>query len=151
MTTYRSTRTIEAVQYTGQPIPGITCDGSHDNEAIRNKARFAAGCDASRAHLPHVHANVTGGMIVLMATDWIYAVPGGPFAVLHDQDFRAAFEVPAAPAVEPEPESEPAPVPAPVEEPKGGIPVGEPPAKAPRRDGSLVTETPNTPLRTFED
>ena len=69
MKTYRSLNTIEAVQYQGAPIPGRPCDG-HANE----KARMDAGCDSSRVHLPHVHGNVTGGLIALKPSDWIFPV-----------------------------------------------------------------------------
>ena len=90
MKTYRSLNTIEAVQYQGAPIPGITCDG-HTNE----QSRMNAGCDSSRVHLPHVHGNAIGGMIVLKVGDWIFPVQGGPWGVASDGKFRGSWEVPA--------------------------------------------------------
>ena len=90
MTKYRSLNTIEAVQYTGAPIPGVTCDG-HTNE----QARMNAGCDSSRIHLPHVHGNTIGGMIVLAPGNWIFPVADGPWGVASDAKFRGSWEVPA--------------------------------------------------------
>lgn len=99
MNTYRSLSVIKAVQYTGSPIPDVTCGGS-DHEH-REK-----GCDSSRRYHLHVHTAAVGGMTVLKPGDWIYPVSGGPFAVAADDKFRQGFEVPApmtAPMTEPEP------------------------------------------------
>ena len=97
MNTYRSLNTIQAVQYTGDPLPGITCEGGNESldPIARHAAVMAAGCDSSRKHLPHVHANVTGGMVVLQPGDWIFPVQGGPWGVASDAKFRSYWEVPA--------------------------------------------------------
>lgn len=105
MTSYRSLTTIQAVQYAGEPLPGITCEGS-DQEMKDN------GCDSSRRQLRHVHANVTGGMVVLKPGDFIFPMPGGPWGVSSDERFQASWEVPApapAPAVVPTAVLEPLP------------------------------------------
>lgn len=88
MNTYRSHSTIDAVQYTGVAIEGITCGGSD--------AEFAArGCDPSRRKHTHVHTAATGGITVLQPGDWIYPIPGGPWGVAGDQKFRGHWEVPS--------------------------------------------------------
>lgn len=89
MTTYRSTQTIQAVQFTGTAIPEITCGGS-PAEVQSN------GCDSSRKQHIHVHTQAIGGMTVLQPGDWIFAVPGGPWGTASDAKFRAHWEVPAA-------------------------------------------------------
>ncbi len=94
MTTYRSKATIEAVQYTGAHLPGIMCDGGSGDETTSRNARMANGCDGTRAHLPHVHANVTGGMQVLAPGWWIFPVEGGPWGACTDEKFRSSWEVP---------------------------------------------------------
>ena len=88
MNTYRSTQTIEAQQFTGEPIPDVTCGGSPDEVQ-------AHGCDSSRKHLPHVHTQAIGGMTVLKPGDWIFPVHGGPWGVATDARFRSSWEVPA--------------------------------------------------------
>ena len=106
MNTYRSLETIKAVQFTGDPIPDVTCHGTPEQVQ-------ANGCDSSRKLHPHVHTQATGGMTILKPGDWIYPVPGGPFAVASDAKFRAHWEVPApeaAPAAPTFPESVPGPV-----------------------------------------
>lgn len=94
MTTYRSKETIYAVQFTGTYIPGVTCDGSSTDKDTRDAARYAAGCDSSRAHHLHVHTQETGGMHVLKPGDWVFPVIGGPLGVASDEKFRAHWEVP---------------------------------------------------------
>lgn len=84
MTTYRSLATLDAIQYHGEPIPGVTCDGNRDKY----------GCDSSRAHLTHVHTRAIGGITVLKDGDWIMRSDGGPFAVAEDAEFRKCYEVP---------------------------------------------------------
>ncbi len=86
MNSYRSLSTIDAIQYTGAPIDGVTCSGS--NEDYREK-----GCDNSRRHLPHVHTLTVGGITVLQPGDWIFRVVGGPFGVASDAKFRASWQV----------------------------------------------------------
>ena len=88
MNRYRSLETIQAVQYLGEPIPGVTCHGSEDE--VR-----ANGCDSSRKIHPHVHTQAIGGMTVLKTGDWIFPLPGGPFGVASDTRFRGSWEVPA--------------------------------------------------------
>lgn len=87
MKLYRSLEHIKAVQYTGDPIPDVTCSGSA--EEVQKH-----GCDPSRKHLLHVHTQAIGGMTVLSPGDWIYPVQGGPFAVAKDARFRGHWEVP---------------------------------------------------------
>lgn len=87
MNTYRSLNTIQAVQFTGDPIHGVTCGGSESEV-------FANGCDSSRKQHIHVHANVTGGMVVLQPGDWIFPVSGGPWGVASNAKFCGAWEVP---------------------------------------------------------
>lgn len=87
MTRYRLLETVAAVQYTGDAIPDITCDGT-EPEYARN------GCDASRRHVRHAHTQAIGGMTVLQAGDWILPVSGGPFRVVPDAEFRSVVEVP---------------------------------------------------------
>jgi hypothetical protein len=93
MQTFRSLATIEATQYTGIPIPDITCHGEEEKF-------MANGCDASRRYVPHVHSRAVGGMTALKAGDWIIAEAGGPFKVIPDPLFRAQYEV-AAPVTAP--------------------------------------------------
>jgi hypothetical protein len=107
MKTYRSKQTIQAVQYLGDPIPGITC---HGTEAERMKS----GCDSSRCHLPHIHTKAVGGMTVLRVGDWIFEEDDGPFAMKHDAGFRAFWEVPEDAS---EPVVAPIPTPAATEKP----------------------------------
>lgn len=95
MNRYRSLSTVDAVQYQGAPIPGVTCPGSGDPEA-----RHKYGCDPNRGQLAHVHANVTGGIAVLKEGDWIFAAAGGPWAVWPDEKFRGYYEVPEVGAAE---------------------------------------------------
>lgn len=97
MNTYRSKLTIEAVQYTGGDLFGITCEASSTDPMLVQRAREANGCDSSRFQMPHVHANVVGGMVVLKRGDWIFPVPGGPWGVASDDRFRASWEVPDLP------------------------------------------------------
>ena len=87
MKTYRSLETIQAVQFQGDPIPGVTCHGSAEEVQ-------ANGCDASRKNHPHVHTMDTGGMKVLQKGDWVFPVRGGPFGVASDEKFRSHWEVP---------------------------------------------------------
>lgn len=87
MKTYRSTHTIDALQFNGDPIPGVTCTGV-DDDYQKN------GCDGTRKHLPHVHTKAIGGLTVLKPGDWIMYEPGGPFDVASDQKFQAHWEVP---------------------------------------------------------
>ncbi len=94
MQTYRSKQTLEAVQFTGTAIPGVTCDGSSLDKDTREAAKFANGCDSSRAHLLHVHTKDTGGMKVLKPSDWIFPVEAGPFGVADDAKFQSHWEVP---------------------------------------------------------
>jgi len=108
MQRYRSKETFEAVQYLGQPIPGITCEGTD--------AQYeASGCDSGRRKIPHVHGKYPGGMRCLKVGDWIMPEPGGPWNVVPDDKFRANVEVPenkpvVAPSVAEElPPTEPAP------------------------------------------
>lgn len=101
MNTYRSLQTIQAVQFTGEHIPDVTCLGSSTDPEIRDKARAANGCDATRAGLPHVHTKAVGGITVLAPGWWIFAVPGGPWAAQPDATFRAGWEVPDPNAVTP--------------------------------------------------
>lgn len=89
MITYRSKDTIQAVQFTGDAIPDITCGGSPAEVQ-------ANGCDSSRKQHLHVHTQAIGGMTVLQPSDWIFAVPGGPWGTASDGKFRAHWEVPAA-------------------------------------------------------
>jgi hypothetical protein len=88
MNSYRSLQTIQAEQYLGDPIPGVTCHGSPAEVQ-------ANGCDSSRKNIPHVHTKETGGMHVLKVGNWIFPVAGGPFAVADDVRFRSNWEVPA--------------------------------------------------------
>lgn len=83
MQAYRSLATIKAVQYQGDPILNITCDGNRDKY----------GCDSNRAHLPHVHTRAVGGITVLKPGDWIMPSEGGPYAVAEDGNFRACYQV----------------------------------------------------------
>lgn len=94
MTTYRSKDTIQAVQFTGDAIPDITCGGSPAEVQ-------ANGCDSSRKQHRHVHTQAIGGMTVLQPGDWIFAVPGGPWGTASDGKFRAHWEVPAVPITPP--------------------------------------------------
>jgi len=129
MQAYRQKATSFAVQYTGEPIEGVTCGGSSTDETVRQAARQLNGCDPSRAHLPHVHTAQVGGLGIVTPGCWIMPVRGGPFCVVEDAQFRAHFEVPllvepdAAPAalsghppVVVDPTEDPAP-PAPADEP----------------------------------
>jgi hypothetical protein len=99
MQAYRQKATSFAVQYTGEPIEGVTCGGSSTDETVRQAARQLNGCDPSRAHLPHVHTAQVGGLGIVTPGCWIMPVRGGPFCVVEDAQFRAHFEVPA-PVVE---------------------------------------------------
>lgn len=94
MTTYRSKETIQAVQFQGSPLPGVTCDGSSLDKDTREAAKYAAGCDPSRAHHLHVHTQDTGGMKVLKPGDWIFPLIGGPWGTASDEKFRGHWEVP---------------------------------------------------------
>ncbi len=151
MTTYRSKQTISAVQFQGAEIPGVTCHGGGDEPIARAKVRMDNGCDSSRAHLPHVHANVTGGMQILSPGWWIFPVDGGPWGACTDEKFRASWEVPdgaaEAPAIE-EPaaiDAAPsAPDPAAFSEPVPTIPV--PVAVVP--EAPVTPVTPVTPVKT---
>lgn len=103
MQRYRSLESKEAVQYLGEPIPDVTCEGTGDQKMVN-------GCDPSRAHLPHVHTAATGGLTCLKPGDWIMPIVGGPFVAVSDGLFRSYFEVPPpspglflVPAPEPEP------------------------------------------------
>lgn len=87
MTSYRSLETIKAVQYQGEPIPDVTCQGSNE-EFLSN------GCDSSRRNVPHVHTMAVGGMTCLQKGDWIFPLHGGPFGVASDAKFRSHWEVP---------------------------------------------------------
>lgn len=91
-TRYRSLETIEAVQYTGDTIPGVTCSGS-DAEVQEH------GCDSSRKRHTHVHTTATGGMTVLKESDWVFPMPGGPFGTASDAKFRSHWEVPVIDSV----------------------------------------------------
>lgn len=86
--TYRSLQTIDALQYTGDPIPEVTCSGV-DDDYQKN------GCDGTRKHLPHVHTRALGGLTVLKPGDWIMPEQGGPFDVASDEKFQANWEVKA--------------------------------------------------------
>lgn len=88
---FRSLATQEAVQYLGEPIPGVTCDGDVGKH----------GCDSSRATLPHVHTAATGGMTCLKYGDFISPQAGGPFVAIPDTVFRAYFEVKTTTPVDP--------------------------------------------------
>lgn len=99
MTRYRSKETISAVQFTGTHIPDVTCAGSSTDKDTRDAARYAAGCDSSRAHHLHVHTQAIGGMTVLKPSDWIFPVSGGPWGTASDEKFRGHWEVPEAEAV----------------------------------------------------
>lgn len=94
MTKYRSLETLEAVQYLGVPIPGVTCDGDSEDAVIRAKARETHGCDSSRGNHPHVHTQAVGGMSVLVPGMWIFPIRGGPWGVAADARFRGSWEVP---------------------------------------------------------
>lgn len=95
MQKYRKLETVEAVQYQGEPIEGVTCEGTETQRAV-------GGCDNTRAHFPHAHTRAIGGLNVLKAGDWILPQPGGPFMVLSDEKFRGYCEVPVvAPVVAP--------------------------------------------------
>lgn len=87
MTRYRKLESMEAVQYTGETIPGVTCEGTEEQ-------RRANGCDNTRAHMPHIHSRSMGGLDVVKPGDWIMPVPGGPFCRVTDGMFRQHFEVP---------------------------------------------------------
>lgn len=102
---YRSLEVIKAVQYQGEVIPDVTCEGSE-------KQRLFNGCDNTRAHLPHVHTQAVGGLTVLKTGDWIFPLNGGPFGVAPDMKFRSHWEVRPEPVeFEPEPAAlPPAPV-----------------------------------------
>lgn len=146
MNHYRSLQTIEAIQYTGTPIPGVTCEPQADAKAEAER-RKNNGCDTARAHLPHVHANVSGGLVVLKEGDWITPVYGGPFAVLADDYFRANWEVPIT-IMEPTPIAE---VPPPEKTPESGKAIT---ADKPVQQGKEepkpepVAEIPSEPGRT---
>lgn len=87
MQRYRSKETYEAVQYKGQPIPGVTCEG--------NDAQYAQnGCDGNRRWVPHIHTKAIGGIRCLTVGDWIMPDPGGPWLAVPDAKFRANVEVP---------------------------------------------------------
>lgn len=86
MNTYRSIETIQAIQYTGEPVAGVTCAGTPAEVQL-------SGCDASRKHLPHVHTQSIGGMTILKAGDWVFPVAGGPFGTASDGKFRSHWEV----------------------------------------------------------
>jgi hypothetical protein len=87
MKTYRSKQTIEAVQFLGAPIEGVTCQGTPAERQVH-------GCDSSRAHLLHVHTKDTGGMKVLKPGDWIFPELNGPWGTKSDAGFRSFWEVP---------------------------------------------------------
>lgn len=87
MEKYRKFETVQAVQYLGEPIPDVTCEGTKEQRAV-------GGCDNTRAHLPHVHTRAIGGLTVIQKGDWIEPVTGGPFRVWSDANFRAYQEVP---------------------------------------------------------
>lgn len=89
MDKYRLLETVEAVQYAGEAIPDVTCEGS-DPEFRLN------GCDSSRRFVRHVHTSEVGGMTVLKPGDWILPVSGGPYRVVADAEFRSVVEVPKA-------------------------------------------------------
>lgn len=127
MQAYRQKATSLAVQYTGKPIPDVTCGGSSTDEAVRQAARQLNGCDPSRAHLPHVHTAQVGGLGIVTPGCWIMPVRGGPFCVVEDAQFRAHFEVPE-PFVENPPSPPPAePYPDPPAEPYiDPVPAAEP-------------------------
>ena len=72
----------------------MTCLGSSTDPVVRDKARAANGCDATRAGLPHVHTKAVGGITVIAPGWWIFAVPGGPWAAQPDATFRAGWEIP---------------------------------------------------------
>jgi hypothetical protein len=72
----------------------VTCLGSSTDPAVRDKARAANGCDATRAGLPHVHTKAVGGITVIAPGWWIFAVPGGPWAAQPDETFRGGWEIP---------------------------------------------------------
>lgn len=143
MQAYRQKATSLAVQYTGEPIAGVTCDGSSSDPTISQAARQLNGCDPSRAHLPHVHTAQVGGLGIVTPGCWIMPVRGGPFCVVEDAQFRAHFEVPevvaAALPVEPyvdevsadepvaaEPADNPLPAVDPTEDPAPPAPADEP-------------------------
>ena len=96
MNAYRSLQTIEAEQYLGTPIAGVTCEATNIDPNVAERAVMAAGCDSSRKHLPHVHTQAIGGMNVLKVGDWIFPVRGGPFGVASDKTFRQSWEVESA-------------------------------------------------------
>lgn len=87
---YRSKEIFQAVQYMGNPIEGITCEGTDEQFKVN-------GCDSSRRGIPHVHGKYVGGMRCLVIGDWIMPEPGGPFNVVADAKFRANCEVPSDP------------------------------------------------------
>lgn len=87
MDKYRKFETTTAVQYSGEPIPDVTCEGTREQRDVN-------GCDNTRGHLPHVHTRSIGGLTVLQKGDWIQPVVGGPFQVWSDANFRAYHEVP---------------------------------------------------------
>lgn len=119
MNRYRKLESMEAVQYTGEPLPGITCEGTPEQ-------RNANGCDNTRAHLPHIHSKSMGGLDVVKPGDWIMPVLGGPFCRVPDGMFRQHFEVPGpvevvVPVVETAPLALPDPTPAALEQVLGNI------------------------------
>lgn len=87
MERYRKLETVQAVQYLGDPIPDVTCEGTREQRAVN-------GCDNTRGHLPHVHTLAIGGLTVLKKGNWIEPVAGGPFQVWSNARFRAYHEVP---------------------------------------------------------
>lgn len=87
MDRYRLLETVAAVQYTGWAIPDVTCEGTDPQYAQH-------GCDSSRRYVHHAHTQAVGGMTVLQPGDWILPVPGGPFRVVPDAEFRSVVEVP---------------------------------------------------------
>lgn len=102
MNSYRSLQTHLAIQYVGEPIPGVTCEGTEEQRKVN-------GCEGSRGHMPHVHTTSVGGLDVLRPGDWIMPVDGGPFCRVPDGMFRLYWEVP--PPVPPAIKAQAAPTP----------------------------------------
>lgn len=102
MNSYRSLQTHLAIQYVGEPIPGVTCEGTEEQRKVN-------GCEGSRGHMPHVHTTSVGGLDVLRPGDWIMPVDGGPFCRVPDGMFRLYWEVP--PPVPPAIKAQTAPTP----------------------------------------
>ena len=47
MQTYRSLQTIQAVQFQGDSIPGVTCDAAHPDKSVAAAAKMEHGCTAT--------------------------------------------------------------------------------------------------------